>query len=115
MTTCTPRAAWVNLLRRLHFSIGLFVGPFIFIAALTGALYVATPQLENVLWRSALTAAGATYAGQPIRSLSVGLVAATVAASWPIPASTTKGRSRRLAGPPLRHVVRVRRPTRARP
>lgn len=56
MTTCTPRAAWVNLLRRLHFSIGLFVGPFIFIAALTGALYVATPQLENVLWRSALTA-----------------------------------------------------------
>ena len=56
MTTCTPRAAWVNLLRRLHFSIGLFVGPFIFIAALTGALYVATPQLESALWRDALTA-----------------------------------------------------------
>lgn len=56
MTTCTPRAAWVNLLRRLHFSIGLFVGPFIFIAALSGTLYVATPQLENILWRDALTA-----------------------------------------------------------
>ncbi|MCS2168887.1 PepSY domain-containing protein [Scandinavium sp. TWS1a] len=56
MTTCTPRAAWVNLLRRLHFSIGLFVGPFIFVAALTGTLYVATPQLENVLYRDALTA-----------------------------------------------------------
>ena len=34
MTTCTPRAAWGNLLRRLHFYIGLFVGPFIFFAAL---------------------------------------------------------------------------------
>ncbi|MHC9003513.1 PepSY-associated TM helix domain-containing protein [Enterobacter adelaidei] len=54
MTTCTPRAAWGNLLRRLHFYIGLFVGPFIFFAALTGTLYVATPQLENALYRHAL-------------------------------------------------------------
>ncbi|MGU3525170.1 PepSY-associated TM helix domain-containing protein [Enterobacteriaceae bacterium C23F] len=56
MTTCTPRAAWINLLRRLHFAIGLFVGPFIFVAALTGTLYVATPQLENLIWHDALTA-----------------------------------------------------------
>lgn len=54
MTTCTPRAAWGNLLRRLHFYIGLFVGPFIFFAALTGTLYVATPQLENALYHYAL-------------------------------------------------------------
>jgi len=54
MTTCTSRAAWVHLLRRLHFFIGLFVGPFIFIAALTGTLYVATPQLENMIYRQAL-------------------------------------------------------------
>ncbi|MGG7447760.1 PepSY-associated TM helix domain-containing protein [Kosakonia oryzendophytica] len=54
MTSCTPRAAWLNLLRRLHFYIGLFVGPFIFIAALTGTLYVATPQLENTLYQDAL-------------------------------------------------------------
>ncbi|HII0053068.1 TPA: hypothetical protein ACYX6L_005517, partial [Klebsiella variicola] len=26
MTTCTSRAAWLNLLRRLHFYIGLFIG-----------------------------------------------------------------------------------------
>ncbi|WP_297200208.1 PepSY-associated TM helix domain-containing protein [uncultured Pluralibacter sp.] len=58
MTTCTPRAAWINLLRRLHFSVGLFVGPFIFIAALTGTLYVATPQLENIIFHEALTADG---------------------------------------------------------
>lgn len=56
MTTCTPRAAWINLLRRLHFAVGLFVGPFILIAAITGTLYVATPQLENLIYRDALTA-----------------------------------------------------------
>ncbi|ROP49832.1 putative iron-regulated membrane protein [Enterobacter sp. BIGb0383] len=55
MTTCTPRAAWTDLLRRLHFYIGLFVGPFIFVAALTGTLYVATPQLENALYHDALS------------------------------------------------------------
>lgn len=54
MTTCTPRAAWLNVLRRLHFYIGLFVGPFIFVAALSGTLYVATPQLENWLYHDAL-------------------------------------------------------------
>ncbi|WP_039057024.1 PepSY-associated TM helix domain-containing protein [Enterobacter sp. Bisph1] len=54
MTTCTPRAAWLNLLRRLHFYIGLFIGPFIFVAALSGTLYVATPQLENWLYHDAL-------------------------------------------------------------
>lgn len=62
MTTCTPRAAWLTLLRRLHFYIGLFVGPFIFIAALTGTLYVATPQLEASLYAQALTG---TAQGQP--------------------------------------------------
>jgi uncharacterized iron-regulated membrane protein len=43
-------------LRRLHFAVGLFVGPFIFVAALTGTLYVATPQLENLIYHDALTA-----------------------------------------------------------
>ncbi|HKS33081.1 MAG TPA: PepSY-associated TM helix domain-containing protein [Enterobacteriaceae bacterium] len=55
MTTCTPRAAWTDLLRRIHFYIGLFVGPFIFVAALTGTLYVATPQLERALYHDALS------------------------------------------------------------
>lgn len=54
MTTCTPRAAWLSVLRRLHFYIGLFVGPFIFVAALSGTLYVATPQLENWFYHDAL-------------------------------------------------------------
>lgn len=48
------RAAFMALLRRLHFYIGLFVGPFIFVAALTGTLYVLTPQFENYLYADAL-------------------------------------------------------------
>ncbi|QTF08830.1 PepSY domain-containing protein [Brenneria izadpanahii] len=48
--TISPRAAMLALLIRLHFYIGIFVGPFIFIAALTGTLYVLTPQIENRLY-----------------------------------------------------------------
>ncbi|MGJ0191428.1 DUF2534 family protein [Pantoea sp. RRHST58] len=54
--TAPPRGSLFNLLRRLHFYIGLFIAPFIFIAALTGTLYVLTPQIEHVLYASALTA-----------------------------------------------------------
>lgn len=50
-----PRGSLFSLLRRLHFYIGLFIAPFIFIAALTGTLYVLTPQIENALYASALT------------------------------------------------------------
>lgn len=49
------RGAVISLLRRLHFYIGLFVAPFIFVAALTGVLYVLTPQIENMLYADALT------------------------------------------------------------
>ncbi len=48
------RGALLTLLRRLHFYIGLFIGPFIFFAALTGTLYVLTPQIENALYHEAL-------------------------------------------------------------
>ncbi|EHD21013.1 MULTISPECIES: PepSY-associated TM helix domain-containing protein [Brenneria] len=46
----SPRVAMIALFIRLHFYIGIFVGPFIFIAALTGTLYVLTPQIENRLY-----------------------------------------------------------------
>lgn len=48
------RGALLTLVRRLHFYIGLFIGPFIFVAALTGTLYVLTPQIENALYHQAL-------------------------------------------------------------
>lgn len=43
------------LLVRLHFYAGLFVGPFIFVAALSGALFALTPQIENRLYQTELT------------------------------------------------------------
>lgn len=44
----------MHLLRRIHFYVGLFIAPFIFVAALTGTLYVLTPQLENAIYADAL-------------------------------------------------------------
>ncbi|MEL7696376.1 MULTISPECIES: DUF2534 family protein [Pantoea] len=53
--TPAPRGAVLNLFRRLHFYIGLFIAPFIFVAALTGTLYVLTPQIEQAIYHDALT------------------------------------------------------------
>lgn len=47
---------------RLHFYIGLFVGPFILVAAITGTLFVLTPQIETFLYREQLTT---TTTGEP--------------------------------------------------
>ncbi|HYH30542.1 MAG TPA: PepSY-associated TM helix domain-containing protein [Pseudonocardia sp.] len=54
-----PRGAWWSDLRplvlRLHFTVGLFVGPFLLVAALTGFAYTLTPQLEQLVHRHELT------------------------------------------------------------
>ncbi|WP_275003404.1 PepSY-associated TM helix domain-containing protein [Promicromonospora iranensis] len=51
------RRGWFGaLLLRLHFYAGLLVGPFILVAAVTGALYALTPALEQVVYRDALHA-----------------------------------------------------------
>ncbi|QFZ23060.1 PepSY-associated TM helix domain-containing protein [Saccharothrix syringae] len=42
--------SWRSLVRRFHFYAGVLVGPFVLIAALTGVLYAATPQLESWLY-----------------------------------------------------------------
>jgi uncharacterized iron-regulated membrane protein len=47
--------AMLSLITRLHFYIGFFIGPFIFIAALTGTLYVISPQIEDAIYKDALT------------------------------------------------------------
>ncbi|MBK0034794.1 PepSY domain-containing protein [Erwinia sp. S43] len=49
------RGAVLEFFRRLHFYIGLFVGPFIFVAALTGTLYVFSTQIESRLYAHELT------------------------------------------------------------
>lgn len=52
-----PRSGWfLPFLRRLHFFAGLFVGPFILVAALSGALYALTPTLEKAMYAHELTA-----------------------------------------------------------
>lgn len=56
-TAATARpatSALTALLVRLHFYIGLFVGPFILVAAVTGTLFVLTPQIETHLYADQL-------------------------------------------------------------
>ncbi|MGH7289683.1 MAG: PepSY-associated TM helix domain-containing protein [Myxococcota bacterium] len=45
------------LLLRLHFYAGVFVGPFILIAAVTGLLYALIPQIDDLVYRHELTVA----------------------------------------------------------
>ncbi|MFJ2900660.1 PepSY-associated TM helix domain-containing protein [Streptomyces sp. NPDC087218] len=42
------------LLLRLHFYAGVLIGPFLLVAALTGLLYTAAPQIESVIYRHEL-------------------------------------------------------------
>lgn len=55
--TVTSDSSFRAFITRLHFYVGLFVGPFILIAAITGTLYVLTPQLEDLLYRDQLRTA----------------------------------------------------------
>lgn len=41
---------------RMHFYVGLFVGPFVLVAAITGTLFVLTPQIETALYADQLRA-----------------------------------------------------------
>ncbi|MDH0091072.1 PepSY domain-containing protein [Achromobacter mucicolens] len=58
-------SAFLALLTRLHFYIGLFVGPFILVAAVTGTLFVLTPQLESVIYADQLRT-DSTGTAQPL-------------------------------------------------
>ncbi|ATL70071.1 PepSY-associated TM helix domain-containing protein [Nocardia terpenica] len=48
------RTSWQALAMRLHFYAGVFVAPFILVAAVTGALYAISPTLESVVNRDLL-------------------------------------------------------------
>lgn len=51
------RTGWLGpLLLRLHFYAGIFIGPFILVAATSGALYALTPQIEQVVYADELHA-----------------------------------------------------------
>ncbi|MEU1955078.1 PepSY-associated TM helix domain-containing protein [Nocardia rhamnosiphila] len=49
------RGAFRALALRLHFYAGLFVGPFLLIAAVTGGLYAVAPSIESFVNRDLLT------------------------------------------------------------
>ncbi|GLZ38016.1 membrane protein [Actinokineospora sp. NBRC 105648] len=66
----------VPLLRRLHFYAGVFVAPFLVVAAATGLLYSLAPQIDDVLYGDVLTAS--TTAGTP-RPLAEQVAAAQAA------------------------------------
>ncbi|KPQ20817.1 PepSY-associated TM helix domain-containing protein [Halomonas sp. HL-93] len=62
----------VLLISRLHFYVGLFVGPFILVAALSGIAYVASPALETWVYQDTLKG---TEQGD-VRALSTQIAAA---------------------------------------
>ena len=49
------RTALRSFIQRIHFYGGMFVGPFILIAALTGCLYAVAPSLEKVVYHDVMT------------------------------------------------------------
>ncbi|AYD02000.1 PepSY-associated TM helix domain-containing protein [Neorhizobium sp. NCHU2750] len=90
-------AAIRQFITRLHFYVGLFIAPFIFIAALTGTLYVLTPQIENWLYRDQLVA----QAAGPARSLAEQIAVARTAIGqgprfFAIRPATAEGRTTRV-------------------
>ncbi|NRB57788.1 MAG: PepSY domain-containing protein [Salinicola sp.] len=87
---------WVALITRLHFYVGLFVGPFLLVAALSGIAYALTPQLENWLYHDALTTQSEGEAQPLARQIAAAQVAAGISTSpaavrpAPAPGATTR-------------------------
>lgn len=77
------KRGWLRpLLLRLHFYAGLLVGPFVLVAALSGALYALTPSIEQVVYDRELhvpvdgPSAGAGGSGAAAPSLTEQVAAA---------------------------------------
>ncbi|RJQ89073.1 PepSY-associated TM helix domain-containing protein [Amycolatopsis panacis] len=69
-----PRANWAAirpLLLRLHFYAGVFVGPFLLIAAVTGIAYIWTPQVEQAVYARELHVPAAVGALPLDRQVSI--------------------------------------------
>lgn len=65
-TAPPPSRGWfAQLLLRLHFLAGVFVGPFVLVAALSGAVYAVAPSIERVAYQHELTAPS-TAAARPL-------------------------------------------------
>lgn len=65
-TPNAPTRGVPALLLRLHFYAGLFVGPFLLIAAVSGALYAVAPTVEQFVHRDQLQARTAEGPARPV-------------------------------------------------
>lgn len=61
-----PTRFWTALWQLLHRYAGLFIAPFIFVAAFTGMLYAITPALEQWLYQDQLTVQPTQQSAQPL-------------------------------------------------
>jgi uncharacterized iron-regulated membrane protein len=74
--TYAQRIGWFRALGlRIHFYAGILVGPFIFVAALSGAIYAFMPQIEKAVYSHELSVP-ASSAAQPAQPLSAQVAAA---------------------------------------
>ncbi|MFG2757966.1 PepSY-associated TM helix domain-containing protein [Streptomyces wuyuanensis] len=60
------RSGWWPLLTRLHFYAGIFVAPFLLVAALTGLAYTAVPQLDRLVYSQELRVEKAGGTAKPL-------------------------------------------------
>lgn len=103
-TTAAPQAALHRLFWRMHFWAGLITAPIVVFAALTGLLYVFSPQIEA--WRHANVDQVAVPAHAATRSLDDQVQAAIMAVSPHHPSHPHVGHE----GMTPRHVVPALRP-----
>lgn len=97
----TPAARRVNrdrparFLHRLHFYAGLMVGPFLLIAAISGAFYALAPTIEKVVYDDLLSVDPAPHpvsVGEQVEAAAAAHPESQVAQIWPAhrPGDTTR-------------------------
>lgn len=100
LRSASTRSLWnelKGLLARLHFYVGLFIAPFLLIAAVTGILYALTPQIESVVYDKQLSVsapAGARLAplSEQVQAAQAAVPDGTVAEVRPAQDSTSTTR-----------------------
>ncbi|MBY8886118.1 PepSY domain-containing protein [Streptomyces sp. PTM05] len=83
--SAAPPGGWAAvrpLLIRLHFYVGILIGPFLLVAATTGLIYTTSPQLEQALYRHEL------HVTAPASAHAVPLAAQVAAGEKAVPGGT---------------------------
>ena len=84
------------LTKRLHFYAGLFIAPFILVAAISGAGYAVAPQIENFVYRDLLHVSANDAPPQPlsdqVRAAQAAYPDYPVEQVWPADSATDTSR-----------------------